>query len=394
MSTSNSRWGAALAAALIAGLPLGAAGADTIKIGLVTEITGPNAESGTYSVNGAKLALDEINAAGGVNGRQLELKVSDSQSTNPGAVLALSKMASEGGYAAFIGPVRSTQIQAMAPTIMKAGIPMMIGGTDPGLTHSNDRWVFRCRPNDAYSAKVIAEYGTKTLGHKKWAIIHATDAFGTGGKNALMDALKERGVTPALVQGFTSNTQDFTPIILAIKQSGADIVATYIPNSPDVGIFAKQLRQLGISADWIGSPSVVTETALKLGQEALYGTFSVTDFTPGANPEATAYAQKYKQRFGVEPDFYSSWTYDAMKLVAEAIRKANGSTKPDELRSAILATQGYHGVEGTYAFDPNGDGLHGYNVVKNEKGKVTFITRIDFPPGQQATPGGTASGGK
>jgi len=385
----NGSWGAVLAA-LVLSLPVRTAGADAIKVGLVTEITGPNAESGAYSVNGAKLALEEINAAGGVMGRQIDLKITDSQSTNPGAVLALSKMASEGGYTAFIGPVRSTQIQAMAPTIMKAGLPMMIGGTDPGLTHANNRWVFRARPSDAYSAKVIAEYGTKTLGRKKWAIVHATDAFGTGGKNALLDALKERGVTPVLVQGFTSNTQDFTPIILAVKQSGADVVGTYIPNSPDVGIFSKQLRQLGVNAEWIGSPSLVTETAMKLGQEALHGIYSVSDFTPDANPEAKAYAEKYRKKYGVAPDFYSSWTYDAMKLVAEAIKKAN-STKPEDLRNAILATQGYKGVEGTYNFDKNGDGLHGYNVVKNDKGKVAFITRIDFPPSQESH-GGTASG--
>jgi branched-chain amino acid transport system substrate-binding protein len=385
-------WIAVGVAAVAFTLPVRSKGADVIKVGLVTEITGPNAESGAYSVNGAKLALEEINAAGGVNGRKLELQVSDSQSTNPGAVLALSKMVSEGGYTAFIGPVRSTQIQAMAPTIQKAGLPMMIGGTDPGLTHSGNKWVFRCRPNDAYSAKVIAEYGTKELGRKKWAVVHATDAFGTGGKNALVDALKERGVTPALVQGFTSNTQDFTPIILALKQSGADVIGTYIPNSPDVGIFAKQLRQLGVNAEWIGSPSVVTETAMKLGQEALHGTYSVSDFTPDANAEAKAYAEKYKQKYGMEPDFYSAWTFDAMHLIAEAIKKAN-DTKPEALRNAILATQGYKGVEGAYQFDQNGDGLHGYNVVKNEKGKVKFITRIDFPP-PQASPGGTASGSR
>jgi branched-chain amino acid transport system substrate-binding protein len=159
-----------------------------------------------------------------------------------------------------------------------------------------------------------------------------------------------------------------------------------------VGIFAKQLRQLGVNAEWIGSPSVVTETAMKLGQEALHGTYSVSDFTPDANAEAKAYAEKYKQKYGMEPDFYSAWTFDAMHLIAEAIKKAN-DTKPEALRNAILATQGYKGVEGTYQFDQNGDGLHGYNVVKNEKGKVKFITRIDFPP-PQASPGGTASGSR
>jgi branched-chain amino acid transport system substrate-binding protein len=356
-----------------------AAAADAIKIGLTAEMTGPNAEAGAYQVNGAQLALDEINKAGGVDGVQLELKVEDTQSSNNGAVNALSHLGAEGNVTAIVGPVRSTQIQAMAPTLKKMGVPMLIGGTDPGLTRAGNTWLFRCRPNDSYSAKVIAEFGVNTLGKKKWAIVHATDAFGTGGKNALVDALKPLGAQAALVQGFTSNTQDFTPVILAIKQSGADIIATYIPNSPDVGIFSKQLRQLGVNAPWVGSPSVATATAMKLGQEALFGTYAIADFTPGANAEAEAYTKKYRERFKVEPDFYSSWAYDAVHLIANAAKSA-GSTKPDDLRKALQSVKGWKGAEGTYQFDKYGDGLHGYNVVKNEQGKITFVKTITFPP--------------
>jgi branched-chain amino acid transport system substrate-binding protein len=266
----------------------------------------------------------------------------------------------------------------MAPDVLKLGKPVMIGGTNPDLTHMGNQWLFRFRPNDNYSGRVIADYGVNTLGKKKWAIVHATDAFGTGGKNSLVEALKALGVTPVLVQGFTSNTQDFTQVILAIKQAGADVIGSYIPNSPDVGIFSKQLRQFGVNVPWVGSPSVATATALKLGQEALYGTYAIADFTPGAFPEAEAYAAKYRERFKVEPDFYSSWPYDAMHLVANAI-KAAGSTKPEDLKKALLAVKGWRGVEGTYQFDKNGDGLHGYNVVKNDQGKIVFVKTITFP---------------
>ncbi|MFL5301340.1 MAG: ABC transporter substrate-binding protein [Anaeromyxobacteraceae bacterium] len=374
----NFRWVSAFVV-LAGALTTPAAAADVIKIGLTAEMTGPNAEAGAYQVNGAQLALDEINKAGGVNGMQLELKVEDTQSSNNGAVNALSHLGSEGNVTAIVGPVRSTQIQAMAPTLKKMGVPMLIGGTDPGLTRAGNTWLFRCRPNDSYSAKVIAEFGVNTLGKKKWAIVHATDAFGTGGKNALVDALKPLGAQAALVQGFTSNTQDFTPVILAIKQSGADIIGTYIPNSPDVGIFSKQLRQLGVNAPWVGSPSVATATAMKLGQDALFGTYGIADFTPGANAEAEAYAKKYRERFKVEPDFYSSWAYDAVHLIANAAKSA-GSTKPDDLKKAFQSVKGWKGAEGTYQFDKYGDGLHGYNVVKNEQGKITFVKTITFPP--------------
>ena len=354
-----------------------ATGADTIKIGVTPELTGPNAESGAYEVNGATMALEEINKAGGVLGKKLELKVEDTQSNNNGAVNALSRLGSAGGLVAIVGSVRSTQVQAMSPTLTKMGIPMMIGGTDAGLTHAGNPWLFRCRPNDSYSAKVIADFGVNTLAKKKWAIVHSTDAFGNGGKNGLTESLKALGVTPVLVQGFTSNTQDFTPVVLAIKQSGADIIATYIANSPDVGILAKQLRQLGVTAPWVGSPSIASATAMKLGEEALYGTYAVADFTPGANAEAQAYAQKYRDRYKVEPDFYSTWAYDAVHLLANAI-KAKNSTKPADLKAALHAVKGYKGVEGTYTFDKNGDGLHGYNIVKNEQGKIVFVKTITF----------------
>jgi branched-chain amino acid transport system substrate-binding protein len=371
----------ALCAAALAAASLQAQAADPIKIGLMAESTGPNAEAGVYQINGAKMALEEINQAGGVLGRPLELRIEDNQSSNPGSVLAVSKLTSAKDVSALIGSVRSTQIQAVAPTVQKAALPMVVGGTDYGLTHSGNPWIFRARPNDGYSAKVIADYGVNTLKLKKWALVHATDAFGNGGKNNLTAALKELGVTPVTVQGFTSNSQDFTPIVLAIKQSGADVVSSYITNSTDVGIFAKQLRQLGVNATWVGSPSLSTDTAMKLAGDALHGTYSIADFAIESSPEAQAYAKKYRDKYKLEPDLYSAWSYDAVQILAQAIKKAN-SAKPDDIRKAIHEIRGYKGAEGTYNFDKNGDGLHGYNIVKNENGKIVFVKHIDFDPPQ------------
>ena len=352
--------------------------AEPIRIGVVNEITGPNAEAGSYTVNGAKLALEEINQAGGVLGRQLELRVEDNQSTNPGTVLAFSKVFGEGGIAAIIGPVRSTQVQAASPTITKAGIPVLIGGTDPGLTRAGNRWLFRARPNDTYSSKVIADFGVNTLKLKNWAILHSTDTFGTGGKNALIDELKALGVVPTLVQGYANNTLDFTPIVLAIKQSGADVLGTYFTSSPDVGIFANQLRQLGVNITVIGSPTFSTDTAMKLAREALHGVHSIADFASDSSPEAQAFATKYKAKYNREPDLYSSWAFDAVNLIALAIKTAE-STDPEAMRTAILGIKGtFRGAEGTYSFDERGDGLHGYNIVRNEDGKLRFIKHIEF----------------
>ncbi|HTT38001.1 MAG TPA: ABC transporter substrate-binding protein [Burkholderiales bacterium] len=363
--------------AVLPGLALQAA--EPIRIGVVNEITGAQAEAGQFTVNGIKLALEEINKAGGVGGRPLELRIEDNQSTNPGTVLAFSKLLAEGGLAGIIGPIRSTQIQAASPTIAKGGIPTMIGGTDTSLTHVSNRWVFRARPNDSYSSRVIADFGVNTLKLKKWAIVHSTDAFGTGGKNALVAALQSLGVEPVLVQGYTNNSQDFTPIVLAIKKSGADILATYMTNSPDVGIFAKQLRQLGVTIPWVGSPSIISVTALNLAGDALHGTYAIADFTTDANDLTKGFTRKYRDRYGINPDTFASWAYDALNVLAIAMRNA-GSTEPEAVRKAILGIKGYAGVEGRYVFDDNGDGLHGYNVVRNENGKIVYMKHVDFAP--------------
>ncbi len=352
--------------------------ADPIRIGLVDELSGPQAEAGVLTLKGTRLAIDEINAAGGVMGRQIELVVEDNASTNPGTVLAYSKLVGQGNIAAVIGPLRSTQVQAASPTIAAAKVPAFIGGSDPSLTRVNNPWIFRIRPNDLFSSKVMAEYAVKVLKGKKIAIIHSTDTFGAGGKNALVEALKALGVEPVTIQGYTNNSQDFTAIVLAIKKSGADVLTSYMTNAPDVGIFAKQLRQLGLTQPWIGSASLATDTALKLAGEALWGTYTVSDFVIEANDESKAYAKKFRATHNADPDLFSAWAYGAVYLIKHAMEGAK-STEPEAVRKALLATRGFKGVEGTYDFEPNGDAVHGYNVVKNEKGKIVFIQRIDFP---------------
>jgi branched-chain amino acid transport system substrate-binding protein len=238
--------------------------------------------------------------------------------------------------------------------------------------------VFRARPNDLYSSRVIADFGVNTLKLKKWAIVHATDAFGQGGAKALTETLQALGVTPVLDQGYTSNSQDFAPIVLAIKKSGADVLGTYMTVPADQAIFAKQLRQLGVNIQWIGSPTTAAVTTRSLAGEALYGAYAVADFNADANEAARAYTKRYFERYGIYPDNFSSWAFDSLNILALAMNNAN-STESEAVRKAILAIKGYKGLEGTYDFDARGDGVHGYNVVKNEGGKIVFINRVDFP---------------
>lgn len=351
--------------------------ADTIKIGMVVPLTGPGAFSGQLQSQGFKLAVDEVNKAGGILGKQIETVVEDDQTTNPGTVLAFSKLAGDKDIVAFIGPIRSTQIHAMAPDALKLGKPVMIGGTDPTLTHMNNPWLFRFRPNDTFSARVISDFGVNTLGKKKWAIVHSTDAFGTAGMKNLTEALKGLGIEPVLVQGYPNNSQDFTPVALALKQSGADVLGSYMTFEADVAILAKQMRQLGVNMTWVGSPSNVTNNAMKLAGPALYGTYAVVDLNKDSAPPAKDFYAKYEEAYKSSPDFFASWPYDAVHILAVAINNAK-SLEPEKIRAALIAVQGYLGAEGTYNFDKNGDGLHGYNIVKNNNGTIVFDKRVDF----------------
>ena len=352
---------------------------------MTLSVTGVGAEVSKLIANGVNLALEEVNNEG-VLGRPLEIVAEDDQTSNPGSVLAFSRLARRSEIVAFIGSGRSTQVNSMAPDVLKTGKPMMFSGSDPSLTRVGNRWLFRCRPNDSYSARVIAEYGAKDLGKQKWAVVHTTDTFGANGSKALEAELKGRGVTPMLMQGYTNQSADFSAVVLAVRQSGADVLATYFSLETDLGIFARQLRQLGAAIPWIGSAAIANVTARNLAGPALYGTYGVVDFAVEANPASQSFADRYQAAYKVQPDQNAAWVYDAVHLLARAIRDAN-SMEPEAIRSAILAIQGYLGAEGEYNFDANGDGLHGYNIVRNEGGTLVYVRRVDFPTGQEAMQG-------
>src|ERR1700727_1781056 len=319
--------------------------ASTIKIGMCVPVTGPAAEQGLWAQNGAKLALAAVNKAGGVLGKQVELVTEDDQTTNPGIVLAFSKLAAQPDIVGFLGSIRSTQVHAMAPDVLKLGKPVMIGGTDPTLTHMGNQWLFRYRPNDSYSGRVIADFGVNTLGKKKWAIVHSTDAFGTAGGKALTAALEKLGAPPVLDQGYANQSQDFTPVVLAVKQSGADVLGSYFTFENDLGIFARQLRQLGVTIPWVGSPTTVNVSAIKLAGPTLYGTYGVADYAEESSEASKAFGKAYRETYKVAPDLQSAWPYDAVTVLSAAINKA-GSTDPGKIREAILGLKKFPGAEG------------------------------------------------
>ncbi len=372
-----SKWAVAIGMAgmvALSGVPVFAQ-AKPIKLGQIIPITGEAAESGRYHKQGAELAVEKINAAGGINGRKIQIVLEDDQTTNPGAVAALQKLLEDKEIPMILGSIRSTQVQAMLPTINEAKIPVAIGGTNYGLTHSGSQWVFRFRPHDGMSAKVIAKFIVDELKLKKVAIVHASDAFGNGGRDMLTPAVKELGGEVVFTQGYNNQEKDYTAVVQGLKKSGAVALSSYMTFSTDLGVFARQIKQQGVQVKWVGSPSITALDGRNLAGDALYGTYGVTDFNVDASPTSKAFAQAYKAKYKQDPDLYASWCYDAILVFAEAMKKSS-DFKPDNLRKAILSIQKFPGAEGEYNFDANGDGLDHYHIVQNEKGSIHYFKTL------------------
>jgi branched-chain amino acid transport system substrate-binding protein len=370
--------GLMIAGLLIASSAVVDAQGKPIKIGQIIPMTGEAAESGRFHKQGAEIAIDKINAGGGINGRKLTVVLEDDQTTNPGAVAALQKLLEDKEIPMILGSIRSTQVQAMLPTINEAKIPVAIGGTNYGLTHSGSQWVFRFRPHDGMSAKVIAKFMVEELKLKKVAIVHASDAFGNGGRDMLTPALKELGAEVVFTQGYNNQEKDFTAVVQGLKKSGATGLNTYMTFSTDLGIFARQLKQLGAQVKWVGSPSITTVDGRNLAGDALYGTYGVTDFHVDATPTSQEFAKAYKTKFGQEPDLYAAWCYDAVLVFSEAMKRSP-DLKPENLRKAILSIQKFPGAESEYNFDQNGDGLDHYHVVQNVNGVIKYSKTLRVP---------------
>lgn len=345
-------------------------------IGEIAALSGVGGESGIFKVNGAKMAVAEINKAGGINGHLLKLKVEDDRTTNPGTVAAFQKLVSLHPVA-IIGPIRSTEVQAINPFVKKAGIPMFIGGTDPKLTNEGDPWTIRTRPNDVVSADVMVHFVLNKYHPQKVCIVHSTDAFGRGANTQLVYFYKKAGVNVVKDYGYANHTHNFTGVVEGIKTSGCTVIDTYMTYSGDAAAFAKLMAQDHVNIHNVSSPTFANTTFLKLAGPAAYGTYSIEDYVREQNPQAAAFYKKYEALYNVRPDIFASYVYDAVHILALAIKNAH-STNPSAVRKAILAIRNYKGTEGTYNYDSHGDAVVGYSIVHNVNGKVVFLKRVSL----------------
>jgi branched-chain amino acid transport system substrate-binding protein len=372
------RRAAVLASAATLAMPRRVRGAEAVRIGQIAPLSGGGAASGPSHVNGARLALDMVNSAGGVLGRPAELVVEDGLSTPDGAVTAFRRLMARGDIAGALGSTRSVEMHALAPEILTAGRPVLFGGTDPALTELGNPWLFRCQPSDTHSARAMAAFGVGDLGKRNWAILHSSDPFGSSGAAALRAALEGQGARAALVLAYSNQRGDFAAMARAVAASDADALASYVSFEPDQVAMARAIRGAGINLPWIGSQFIAATAVLEQAGEALFGTHAVAAFHPDANPTARAFADRFERAFGARADFFAAWPFDAVTILARAINAA-GRTEPGSVRAAVLAIRGHVGAEGEFNFNAKGDGLHGYNVVRNVGGRMVFVRRFEFP---------------
>ena len=339
-----------------------AASGGEITIGWTPPVTGASAAEGALQIKAINLAAKQINAAGGVNGKKIKLVTEDNQSTNPGALAALQKAVEQDKALAIMGVVKSTQVQAMSDAIKSYGIPFIMGGTNADLTKAGNPWLFRVRPDDSIAAAAMVKYIKEDMKLTKIGILHDTDAFGTGGADLVEKYSKDSGLTVVKREKYTTKDKDYTPQLLSLKNAGAEVMVVYGTNPEDVAVIQRQYRQLGAPFKYMGSPSSQMKDCLNLSRENSEGLIAVADFVPGASDESKKYAADYKAEYKEEFDPTSAWTYDGLNILVNAIKK--GGEDRAKIKDAILATQGYKGVLGTFSFTPDGNGLHQQAVVQ------------------------------
>ena len=340
---------------------------EEIRIGIGIPITGNFSVEAPYYVNEARMFEKQINAAGGVNGKTLKILITDNQSTNPGALNALNKGVEQDKVLAFIGPVKSTQILAMSDAVKAFGIPMLVGGTNATITKQGNPWLFRCRVSDAIVAPVLIKYVKEEMKLTKIGIINSNEAFGNGGAELLEQHAKASGLTIVAHERFNFGDKDFTAQLLRLKQAGAEVMIPYSAGTDEIARLIVQYRQLGTPYKYVGPPAIGNKTVLDLAKEAAEGLVGFINSVPGMNETNRKFVEDYRKEFNTDPDTEAPWTYDALNILVNAIKK--GGEDRAKIREAILATKNYEGTYGMYNFTPDGEGLHGgpFAIIKNGK---------------------------
>ena len=353
---------------------------DTIKIGVFGDLTGQTASFGQSTKNGVQLALEEINAAGGVNGKKIEAIYEDDQGRPEQAKTTASKLVNQDKVHALIGEATSSNSLAAAPVAQDAHIPMVShGSTNEQVTAVGD-YIFRVCFIDSFQGSVMAKFAANGLNAKTAAVIgDVNSAYSKGLTEVFENEFGKLGGKVVTKQFYTQQDPDFKGQLTTIRALNPDVI--YIPGYyGQVGIIAKQARELGMNMPLLGGDGWDSPELWKLGGNALKNSFISNHYSAdNPAPEVQNFVKLYKSKYGAEPDSMAVLAYDAAKLLADAFKRAGG-TDGAKLRDAIAATKDFAGVTGKITINEKRDAVKVAVVLELDPSKSGYTYKDTIYP--------------
>jgi branched-chain amino acid transport system substrate-binding protein len=346
--------------------------AGPIKIALIATFSGQNADLGTWNFNGVKLAADQVNAKGGINGRKLELqKLDDLGQPTVGADLA--KRAISDQVTLVYGSDLSTVSLAMIPVLTDAKIPQITSGQSPALLKQGSSYIFIDSTTSAVFDQTLADYVVQKLNLKSIAMVSNNGAYGKGEHDSFLAELTKLGVQPTIDKVVTPDQKDFTSVLSEVRGTNPKVL--FIGTEEvETGLIAKQARSLGITATLAGGAPMGTPTYLQTaGADVAEGTVMTSPYlTNDANAKTKAFADAYRKAYSLEPEFHSAKAYDGMNVFIAAMKKTANDLSGPKLVAAVRAIE-YDGLLGHFKYDATGLGLHQTHIGVIKGGKVVPV---------------------
>jgi branched-chain amino acid transport system substrate-binding protein len=355
---------------------------DTIKVGVYGDLTGQTSSFGQSTKNGIQLAVDEINQGGGVGGKKIELVIEDDQGRPEQAKTVVSKLINQDKVIAVLGEVASTNSLAAAPVAQEAKIPMITpSSTNPKVTATGD-YISRVCFIDPFQGSTMAKFAATTLKAKTAAILGDVNSdYSKGLTQFFEEEFTRQGGKVLAKEAYTQNDPDFKGQLTKIRNLNPDVL--YIPGYyGQVGIIAKQARELNMTLPLLGGDGWDSPELWKLGGESLKNAYISNHYSAdNPAPEIQNFVKNYQAKFSVVPDSLAALAYDAAKVLADAIKRAGG-TDSTKLKDAINATKNFPGVTGMITLDAKRDAVKPAVVLALDPAasKFTFKETI-YPEG-------------
>ena len=346
---------------------------DKVRVGVFMSLTGTTANFGISSVNGIKLATEEVNAAGGINGKQIELLVQDDRSDAQEAATIVTKFVTQDQVHAVLGEVASSRSIAAAPIAQNAKIPMLTpSSTNPEVTKKGD-FIFRSCFIDPVQGAAIAQFAAKSLNAKTAAImVDRKNDYSTGLEEVINDVFTKLGGKIVATQSYQEGDQDFNAQLTSLKGSNPEVI--FVPGYyNDVGLIAKQARDKGITVPLIGGDGWDSTQLYAIGGSALNGSYFTNHYSPyDTDPKVQKFVNDYKAKYNTVPDALAATAYDAAHIMFDAIKRSKSLNGPD-IRDALAATKDYPGVTGTVTFNQNRDAVKPIVMIEIKDGGLYAV---------------------